>query len=121
MANITNSTAYYPLVKGTLWERIKVAWRIVKYGDFYPQPWPWYPKVCDLVHGDLSHWAEMAVEKSEREYANQKLDPEKRLKEAMEWMTTYRNEFSREQKTIVQPHVKAFLVEWWVMRKKGHF
>lgn len=108
----------YPNRKAySLWERLKVAWRIVVKGEFFPAPYAWYEKLYPLVSDEYSHYAEMAVEKSERELGPGVGNQDIKRREALQWMRHYASAAGRSMD--IQPWKANFLVEWWVARKKG--
>jgi TnpA family transposase len=108
----------YPNKKAaSFWARLKVAWRIVWYGDYYPAPYAWYETLYPIVSDEYSHFAEMAVEKSEHEFKPGVGTQEQKRKEALEWMRHYAEAHGKS--TDIRPWLANFLVEWWVARKKG--
>lgn len=109
----TNITPNRP--GGTLSARAKAAWAVLK-GDGYPQPLEWYDKLYPLVSTGYSQYAEMAVDKVEREYKSTG-DPDERRREARQWMRHYAIQAGKDGD--IQPWLANFLIEWWVARKKG--
>ena len=112
-------TNIYPNKKAANWkERLAVAWRILWHGEYFPAPYDWYENLYPLVTNEYSHFAEMAVEKSEKAFAG-KDTREVRRQEALQWMRHYAADAGKSPD--IQPWVANFLVEWWVARKKGRF
>lgn len=111
-------TNIYPNLKNqSLWSRLKVAWRILRHKEFFPAPYDWYEKLYPLVSDEYSHFASMAVDKSEREYLRDAGSRFARRQEATQWLRHYAGAAG---KSTDIPEWKAnFLVEWWVLRRKG--
>lgn len=108
----------YPNRKAADWkERLKVAWSIFWKGEYFPAPYIWYEKLYPIVSDEYAHFAEMAVEKSEREFGPGKHLRELKRREAIEWMGHYAAEAGKSRN--IQPWLANFLIEWWVARKKG--
>ena len=108
----------YPNRKASSWkERFQVAWRILWHGEYFPAPYQWYETLYPLVMNEYSHFAEMAVEKSEREFGPGVANQELKRKEALQWIRHYAA--SHGKSTDIQPWLANFLIEWWVARKKG--
>lgn len=115
-----STTNIYPNVKAKDWkERVRIAWRILRHGEWFPAPMDWYEPLYWLTSQQYSAAAEKAVEKSELEFAHNESTREIRRKEAIEWMRHYAREMG--QSGDIQPWALNFLVEWWVARKKGRF
>lgn len=111
-------TNIYPHAKNRpLWERIKIAFRIIFYKEFFPAPYEWYEKLYPLVSGKYSHFASLAVDKSEREFDHTNGTQQVRKAEAVEWMRHYAE--AAGEKTDIPMWKANFLVEWWVLRRKG--
>lgn len=111
-------TNIYPNVKAeSLWKRLSVAWRIVWRGEYFAQPMDWYRPLYPLVTDEYAHFAEMAVEKAEKEYSTGVANQELKRKEALQWMRHYAAAHGKSMD--IQPWRANFLVEWWVARKKG--
>ena len=107
----------YPNKKAASWkERLSVAWRILRHGEYFPAPYAWYANLYPIVSDEYSHFAEMAVEKSEKEWAGP-ATRELRRQEALQWMRHYAA--ANGKSPDIQPWIANFLVEWWVARKKG--
>jgi hypothetical protein len=102
----------------TFKERWRLAWRILRYGEAVHAPQPWYDGLYPIVSNEYSHFAEMAVDKSEHE-AEQGLARSVKRREAIEWMRTYAREAGKDGD--IQEWVANFLIEWWVARRKGRF
>ena len=96
-------------------ERWKTAWGILWRGEYFPAPYAWYTNLYPLVSDEYSHFAEMAVEKSEREWF--KGSPDNRRAEAIQWMRHYA--VANGKSPDIQPWIANFLIEWWVARRKG--
>lgn len=111
-------TNIYPNQKNrTFWERLKVAYRILFYKEFFPAPYDWYEKLYPLVSSENSHFASMAVDKSDREFDHAPGTRHIRKQEAVQWMRHYAEAAG---KSVDIPEWQAnFLVEWWVLRRKG--
>lgn len=111
-------TNIYPNQKSaTVWERIKVAYRIIVYKEFFPAPYQWYENLYPLVSSKLSHAASQAVDKSEREFKAVIGTQDQRKKEAIQWMRHYAE--AAGASTDIPAWQSNFLVEWWVLRRKG--
>lgn len=111
-------TNIYPNVKArTFWERLKIAWRILYHGEYFPAPYAWYEKLVPIVSSEYSHFAEMAVDKTEREYGPGVGTQPVKLAEARQWMRHYAREAGHTGD--IQPWLANFLIEWWVARRKG--
>lgn len=116
----TSKTNIYPNRKAADWkERLKVAWAILWRGEFFPAPYKWYEDLYPIVSDEYSHFAEMAVEKSEKEFGPGVGNQELKRKEALQWMMHYANAAGKAPN--IQMWKANFLVEWWVARKKGRF
>lgn len=101
----------------SLWQRIKVAFRIIFYKQYFPAPLDWYEKLYPLVSDEYSECAERAVAKAERDCDKGPYTRLARHKEAAQWLRHYAVE---KGKSGDIPDWKAnFLVEWQVLRKKG--
>lgn len=118
MKHTPSRTNIYPnLYNQSLWTRIKVAFRIIFFKQYFPAPYDWYEKLYPIVSDEYSHAAEMAVDKSERECDVGPYSRPLRRKEAAQWLRHYAVE---KGKSGDIPEWKAnFLIEWWVLRKKG--
>lgn len=115
-----DKTNIYPNQKtANFWERLKVAYRILFRKEFFPAPYAWYEKLYPLVSGKHSHFASRAVDKSEREFAHTVGTQEIRKKEAVQWLRHYAEEAG--ETTDIPAWKSSFLVEWWVLRRKGVF
>lgn len=113
-------TNIYPNVKAkSFWERLKIAWRIVRYGEYFPAPMPWYAPLYELTSGRWSAEVERAVDKSERGFAHTEATRAVRRQEAVQWAGHYAKEAGLHGD--IQPWAINFLIEWWVARKKGRF
>ncbi|MDH4235606.1 MAG: hypothetical protein OEW25_01450 [Nitrospira sp.] len=108
----------YPNLKNQpLWKRLKVAWRIVFCNEFFPAPYDWYEKLYPLVSNEYSHFASLAVDKAEREFKTAPATQQTRKQEAAQWLRHYA---SAAKKRVDIPECQVnFLVEWWVLRRKG--
>jgi hypothetical protein len=107
----------YPNRKASsFWERLKIAWRIIYHGEYFPAPYEWYDKLYPLVSNEYSAFAEQAVMKSEVAFAGKDKQETKR-QEALQWMRHYASAAGKSPD--IQPWIANFLVEWWVARKKG--
>lgn len=110
----------YPHIKAKDWtHRLRTAWRILRHGEWFPAPMDWYDPLYWLTSTEYSHFAEMAVEKSEREFPHGEATREAKRKEAREWMRHYAVNAGKHDD--IQPWAANFLIEWWVARKKGRF
>lgn len=111
-------TNIYPNLKEqSFWKRLKVAWRILVYGEFYPAPYDWYEKLYPLVSSIYSTFAEQGVDKAERDCDKGPHARKMRQAEATQWMRHYAGAGG---KSVDIPDWQAnFLVEWWVLRRKG--
>lgn len=111
-------TNIYPNQKSaTLWERLKVAYRIIVHKEFFPAPYAWYENLYPLVSGKYSHYASMAVDKSEREFQHVLGTQDLRKKEALQWMRHYAE--AGGESTDIPAWQSNFLIEWWILRRKG--
>lgn len=113
-----DKTNIYPNQKSAnFWERLKVAYRIVVRKEFFPAPYAWYEKLYPLVSNEYSHFASQAVDKAEREFDHAPGTQLLRKHEAVQWMRHYA---AAAGKSVDIPAWQAnFLVEWWVLRRKG--
>lgn len=113
-----NRTNIYPnLYNQSLWTRLKVAFRIVFFKQYFPAPYDWYEKLYPLVSGGYSVAAEQAVDKSERECDKGPASRPLRRREAVQWLRHYAVAKGLDGDI---PEWKAnFLIEWWVLRRKG--
>ena len=113
----TSKANIYPNKKAaSFMERLRVAWRIIYHGEYFPAPYEWYTNLYPLVSNEYSHYAEKAVDKSEHDWYPGVLSEQKR-KEAVQWMRHYAVEAGRSGD--IQPWLAHFLIEWWVARRKG--
>lgn len=111
-------TNIYPnLYNQSLWTRIKVAFRIVFFKQYFPAPYDWYEKLYPLVTDGYSSSMEKAVDKSEKECAVGPASRPTRRKEAAEWMRHYAVE--KGMSGDIPEWQANFLMEWWVLRRKG--
>lgn len=111
-------TNIYPNIKAQNWRvRLAVAWRVLWHGEWFPAPLEWYAKLYPIVTNEYAHFAEMAVQKAEREFAHTSATRAQRHKEAVEWMRHYAVE--RGKSPDIAPWLANFLIEWWVGRSKG--
>lgn len=118
MKHTPSRTNIYPnLYNQSLWTRLKVAFRIVFFKQYFPAPYDWYEKLYPIVSNEYSTYASMAVEKVEREFDKGPQTHNVRRKEASQWMRHYAVAAGKSGDI---PYWKAhFLIEWWVLRKKG--
>jgi hypothetical protein len=111
-------TNIYPNLKNrSLLERLKVCWRIIFHKQFFPAPYDWYEKLYPLVSSRNSHFASMAVDKSEKEFDRTPGTRNTRKQEAVQWMRHYAE--AAGQSVDIPAWESSFLVEWWVLRRKG--
>jgi hypothetical protein len=111
-------TNIYPNQKSaTFWQRFKVAWRVLFYKEFFPAPYQWYEHLYPIVSSQYSHFASQAVDKSEREFASGIGTQDIRKKEALQWMRHYAEAAGKS--TDIPAWQSNFLIEWWVLRRKG--
>lgn len=113
-----NKVNMYPNLKNqTLWYRLKVIWRILWYKEYFPAPYDWYDKLYPIVSDEYSQFASLAVDKSEHEFQHDLGTRGARKQEAVQWLRHYAVAAG---KSADIPEWKAnFLVEWWVLRRKG--
>ncbi len=113
-------TNIYPNVKAADWKhRLKVAWRILRHGEYFPAPLDWYGPLYPIVSDEYSSYAEQAVMKAEKEFGSGSDNQELKRREALQWMMHYANAAGKS--TNIQMWKANFLIEWWVARKKGRF
>lgn len=113
-------TNIYPNMKARDWkERLRVAWRILCHGEWFPAPLDWYEGLYPIVSDEYSAFAEQAVMKSEKEFGPGLHNQEVKRKEALQWMRHYAAAAGKSPN--IQPWRASFLIEWWVARKKGRF
>ena len=109
---------YYPHVKKDWKSRVKLCWRILWYGEMFPQPESWYEPLFNLTGGRLSQCVKQAVEKVEREHIGTPLNQQERLLEARQWARTYLLEANLYSHGMRQSTIN-FLIEWWILRTGG--
>jgi len=110
----------YPHVNASWRDRLRVIWRIWRYGEFFPQPASWYMPLKTLIETPFSHQVKRAVEKVELESRRDGGDPELRLLEARQWLRTYALEKDLWQEGMSESSIR-FLIEFWVAKQGGKF
>ena len=110
----------YPHVTASWRDRLRVAWRILWHGEFFPQPIAWYEPLKTLVETPFSHQVKRAVDKVSLEAKRDGGDPELRLLEARQWLRTYALEVGLWQEGMSESSIR-FLIEFWVAKQRGKF
>lgn len=113
-------TTCYPQTPIPRWiDRLRLAWHLLRTGAPIPLPYPWYEPLVPIVSSDYAHFAELAVDKAEREFSPGVGTQDLRRNEARQWMMHFAREAGKS--TDIQPWIVNFLIEWWVARRKGRF
>lgn len=115
MINQYMESGYYPHVRRDWKATCRVLWRIVRYGDFFPQPEPWYESFHNLMYSPIGMCCKRAVEKVNREYLQDKTTRSIRRREAQEWAVTYAKEAGVWSHGMREGTFNL-LIEWWAAR-----
>lgn len=110
---------YYPNHNGTLWERLQTCWRILRYGEWFPAPRPWYEPLCRTLDNPIYECVAAACAKVELEAGRGKTTRAVKQKEVQEWACTYARE--RGYDPNIQVWFINFAREWWVLTHHDHF
>lgn len=111
---------YYPHVQAGWKARLRIAWRILWHGEFFPTPPYWYENLFRFVGTPLSTCVKKAVEKVNLEHQRDHTPMEIRMSEARQWAQIYATEQGLYQAGM-REGTWRFLIEWHVAQLGGKF